>query len=140
MTQPTNFTFNFEKTHKDIDVAGKIYTVEFNDDAQLRYQKAIKVFQKDSTALQKHADKIDLIEGSDEEIDKMNEMQKNTVKKLIETYLGEGAFDELYEKSGRSVINLMSLVYYLIDLYRSEETEKIKNTRDKYLNNVKKNV
>lgn len=36
------FQFNFEKTYKEVDVAGKVYQVEFNDDAINKYQKSLK--------------------------------------------------------------------------------------------------
>ncbi|HDR8155539.1 TPA: hypothetical protein QC057_004568 [Bacillus cereus] len=132
----TQFKFEFEKTYKEVDVAGKLYKIEFNDDAITKYQKELKTFDKDSKELA--ALITDYEKATDEEIDAVMSKQKEMTKHVVETFLGEGTFDELYEKAGKSVTNLMGLVNYLSDLYVEEAKGKTEQAQAKYLQNVKK--
>lgn len=136
MTQA--YQFNFEKTYKEIDVSGDIYRVEFNDEALTRYQKAVKRFNQGIKEAQSALEKVNIETDSDDEIQKVSDKQKDVVKDVVEVFLGEGTFDGLYEKAGKSVMNLMSLVNYLIDIYSSEMKSKTEDARKKYLENVKK--
>jgi len=136
MTQA--YQFNFEKTYKEIDVSGDIYHVEFNDEALTRYQKAVKRFNQGIKEAQSALEKVNIETDSDDEIQKVSDKQKDVVKDVVEVFLGEGTFEGLYEKAGKSVMNLMSLVNYLIDIYSSEMKSKTEDARKKYLENVKK--
>lgn len=132
----TQFKFEFEKTYKEIDVAGTLYQVEFNDEAITKYQKAFKRFDKEIKVV---TDSIsDYESATDEVIEEVAKKQKEVVKDIVETFLGEGSFDSLYEKAGKSSTNLMGLVHYLNGLYVEEEKKKADETRNKYLNNAKK--
>ncbi|ANT40247.1 MULTISPECIES: hypothetical protein [Bacillus] len=130
------FQFNFEKTYKEVDVAGKVYQVEFNDDAINKYQKSLKSFGKKTKEVQGLIP--DYEKATDEEIDNLMNKQKELVKHVVETFLGEGTFEDLYEKAGKSVGNLMTLVDYLNNLYLEEAKEKAEKVQAKYLANVKK--
>ncbi|PHC14371.1 hypothetical protein [Bacillus toyonensis] len=132
----TQFKFEFEKTYKEVDVAGKLYKIEFNDDAIAKYQKELKTFDKDSKELA--ALITDYEKATDEEIDAVMNKQREMTKHVVETFLGEGTFEELYEKAGKSVTNLMGLVNYLSDLYVEEAKGKTEQAQAKYLQNVKK--
>lgn len=132
----TQFKFEFEKTYKEIDVAGTVYQVEFNDEAITKYQKAFKRFDKEIKVV---TDSIsDYESATDEVIEEVAKKQKEVVKDIVETFLGDGSFDSLYEKAGKSSANLMGLVHYLNGIYVEEEKKKADETRNKYLNNVKK--
>ncbi|MES1048466.1 hypothetical protein FOA24_02935 [Bacillus thuringiensis] len=132
----TQFKFEFEKTYKEVDVAGKLYKIEFNDDAITKYQKELKTFDKDSKELATLI--TDYEKATDEEIDAVMNKQKEMTKHVVETFLGEDTFEELYEKAGKSVTNLMGLVNYLSDLYVEEAKGKTEQAQSKYLQNVKK--
>ncbi|MGG1339659.1 hypothetical protein ABE244_03530 [Bacillus toyonensis] len=132
----TQFKFEFEKTYKEVDVAGEVYQVEFNDDALTRYQKAFKRFDKEFKEVTGSI--ADYETATDESIDKIAKKQRDLVKDIVETFLGDGTFDSLYEKAGRASANLLGLVHYLNELYFEETQKKADETRDKYLSNVKK--
>lgn len=132
----TQFKFEFEKTYKEVEVAGETYKVEFNDDALKKYQISFKRFYKKSKEL---ADSIqDYETATDEAIEAAAEGQKEVTKDIIETFLGEGTFENLYEKAGRASRNLMELVHYLNGIYMEENQKKDEEARNKYLANVKK--
>ncbi|MBO1628191.1 hypothetical protein [Bacillus arachidis] len=132
----TQFKFEFEKTHKEVDIAGEIHRVDFNDDSILKYGKAFKKFDKDSKEVTGLIQNFET--ATDEEIEQLSVKQKELVKDIVETFLGEGTFDTLYEKAGRSSANLMGLVHYLNEIYIEESRKKSDETRNKYLSNVKK--
>lgn len=132
----TQFKFEFEKTYKEVDVAGKLFKVEFNDDALNKYQKALKQFKRGTEELQSMIP--DFEAASDKEIDALTEKQKDLTKQVVETFLGEGTFEELYEIAGRAVANLLSLVHYLNDIYVEESMKTAEKSQSKYLANLKK--
>ncbi|MBY0597684.1 hypothetical protein [Bacillus bingmayongensis] len=132
----TQFKFEFEKTYKEVDVAGRVYQVEFNDEALTKYQKAFKRFDKEIKEVTGSI--VDFEVATDRAIEEAAQKQKEVVKDIIETFLGEGTFEDLYEKAGKSSANLMGLVHYLNELYFDETQKKADETRNKYLNNVKK--
>lgn len=132
----TQFKFEFEKTYKEVEVAGKVYQVEFNDDAINKYQKSLKTFEKQTKEVQGLIP--DYEKATDEEFDNVMNKQKELVKHVVETFLGENTFDELYEKAGKSISNLISLVDYLNNLYIEEAKEKAEKAQAKYLANIKK--
>lgn len=130
------FQFNFEKTYKEVEVASKLFKVEFNDDALNKYQKSLKRFKDSTNDLQNSI--TDYEKATDEEIDALTVKQKEITKDVVDTFLGEGAFEELYDIAGRSVANLLSLVHYLNDLYAEETLKKSSESQSKYLANLKK--
>lgn len=132
----TQFKFKFEKTYKEVDVAGKVYQVDFNDEALTKYQKAFKRFDKEIKTVTKGI--RDYETATDELIEETAQKQKELVKDIVETFLGEGTFEDLYEKAGKSSTNLMGLVHYLNEIYLDETQKKADETRNKYLSNVKK--
>ncbi|EOS8268438.1 hypothetical protein ABTI76_001012 [Bacillus cereus] len=132
----TQFKFDFEKTYKEVDVAGKLFKVEFNDDALNKYQKALKQFKRGTDELQSMIPNFEA--ASDKEIDALTEKQKDLTKQVVETFLGEGTFEELYEIAGRAVANLLSLVHYLNDIYVEESMKTAEKSQSKYLANLKK--
>ncbi|HHX7185529.1 hypothetical protein PDJ82_25430 [Bacillus cereus group sp. TH43LC] len=132
----TQFKFDFEKTYKEVDVAGKLFKVEFNDDALNKYQKALKQFKRGTDELQSMIP--DFEAASDKEIDALTEKQKDLTKQVVETFLGEGTFEDLYEIAGRAVANLLNLVHYLNDIYVEESMKTAEKSQSKYLANLKK--
>lgn len=87
MTQVQNnvFQFNFEKTYKEIDVAGKLYKVAFDDDSMLRYQVSFKEYESKVAEAQKIAP--DVMEATVEQLKEMAEKQKDLMKTAIEIFL-----------------------------------------------------
>ncbi|PFD98922.1 hypothetical protein CN288_20330 [Bacillus sp. AFS023182] len=132
----TQFKFEFEKTYKEVDIAGEIHRVEFNDEALSKHQKAIKRFDKGIKEVTESVK--DYEKATDEAIEATAQKQKEVTKDIVETFLGEGTFEKLYEKAGKSVMNLMELVHYLISIYAEENAKKTEKAREKYLTNVKK--
>ena len=134
MTQ--QFKFEFEKTYKEVDIAGELHRVDFNDDSILKYGKAFKRFDEDSKKITGLIQNFET--ATDEEIEQLSVQQKELVKVIVEPFLAEGTFPSLFEKAASSSANLMGLVHYLNEIYLEESQKKTDETRNKYLSNVKK--
>lgn len=132
----TQFKFEFERTYKEVEVAGRVYQVEFNDEALTKYQKELKKFDEESKELQSLIP--DYEKATDEEIDAVMNKQKELAKRAIETFFGKDTFDELCKKAGKSVSNLTGLMNYLTDIYVEESKGKAEQAQAKYLANIKK--
>jgi len=130
------FQFNFEKTYREIDVAGKLYKVSFDDESMFKYQECFVAYEKKAKELQ--AEEVDIREATPEQLRDMNAKQREVVKDAIEIFLGEDTFEELYEKAGRSIMNLFSLVNYLTKLVEAELRAKAGSNLDAYLTQTKK--
>ncbi|HDX9500150.1 TPA: phage tail assembly chaperone [Bacillus thuringiensis] len=132
----SQFRFDFEKTYKEIDVAGTVYKIAFDDDAMLKYQIASKEYEAKVQEVQTLVPDIE--KASVEELKLLNEKQKALFKETIELFLGDDTFEELYEKAGRSVIQLTGLLDYLTGLVEEELKSQSASVQDKYLQNKKK--
>ncbi|MFA2694782.1 hypothetical protein [Bacillus mycoides] len=130
------FQFNFEKTYKEIDVAGKLYRVAFDDDSMLQYQVSFKEYEVKVQEAQKLVP--DVQEATVEQLKEMAEKQKELMKDAIEIFLGADTFEELYEKAGRSSMNLVGLIDYMTNLVQDELQKSASKVNNKYLANIKK--
>lgn len=121
--------FEFKKTYKEIDINGDIYRVNFDDEAMGRYMDVATDARDEFKALES----FDVENASKEELHAHRDKQKDAVKRVIEAFLGEESFDGLYELAGRSVLNLMSLVSHLIDMYEQEQGAAFEDKKAKYI-------
>ena len=115
--------FEFKKSHEDLEIAGKEYRLEFNDAKLIEYNKSFDEFYQESKRLNQ-IDETKLT--TNEQLDLFEDMKK-MVKDILEILLGEGSFEELYEASDRSLINMMDVIMYLSEVVE----EKMQNIRDK---------
>ncbi|QWI52550.1 hypothetical protein EXW56_27060 (plasmid) [Bacillus mycoides] len=128
--------FNFDKTYKEIDVAGKLYRVAFDDDSMLQYQVSFKAYEVKVQEAQKLVP--DVQEATVEQLKEMAEKQKELMRDAIEIFLGADTFEELYDKAGRSSMNLVGLIDYMMDLVQDELQKSAGKVNNKYLANIKK--
>lgn len=121
--------FQFEKVYEEVEIGDKIYRVDFSDDKALEYRAKFNKFYKEAQELEK----TDLDALSDEEQLAIFNKNRENMKEITDVILGEGAFDELYELSGRSTANYMQLLLFLGEVI-AEKTEKVKeDARKKYV-------
>jgi hypothetical protein len=121
--------FEFKKTYEEVDIAGKVYRIEFNDDKIREYQEKFLTFEAD---VEQYV-KVDETKLTREEQWKHFEKGKQLAKNLIDTILGEGSFDELYEKGGRSIENMYDLVWYLAEIVQERNARNRKEKRQQYV-------
>jgi hypothetical protein len=121
--------FEFAKAYEEVEIAGKVYRVDFSDDKLAEYQRKFKQFYEES----QHLTEKEIEALSIEEQTALLEKQRQNMKKITEMMLGEGTFEELYEMAGRSTVNYMDLLLFLSDIL-AEKTEKMKeDKRKKYV-------
>ncbi|PEO80623.1 hypothetical protein CN571_26750 [Bacillus pseudomycoides] len=130
------FQFNFEKTYREIDVAGKLYKVSFDDESMLKYQEGFGAYEAKAKELQDNA--LDIREASTKQIRDMHYKQREIMKEAVELFLGADTFEDLYVKAGRSLMNLVALIDYLTKLVETEMRSKVGDSLNEYLTNTKK--
>ena len=123
--------FTFDKSYEEIDLEGKIYKIDMSDEAIKNYQLAMHKYHKEAQKLEK----VDVSKLDFEEQKKTFNQALELQKKFIETILGKGTFDELYEKSGQSSSNMIDLVVFLGEVVG----ERVKKLKEKQLNRYLKN-
>jgi hypothetical protein len=121
--------FEFRKTYEEVEIAGKIYRVDFSDDKINEYQKKFFSFQADVEKFTK----IDETKLTQEEQWKHFEDVKALAKDVVETLLGEGTFNELYEAAGRSIMNIYDLIWYLADIVKERSARNREEKRKQYV-------
>ncbi len=122
--------FQFQKATYDLEINdGKVYTIDFSDDAMLRYLDLADDVQKAFGGI-----------GEDEFLNldqdgrkELMDSQKESVKKVVEAFLGEGSFDEIYSLSGRSLGNLIPLIEHIMDEFNRRNSERIETKKAQYL-------
>ncbi|PEW91863.1 MULTISPECIES: hypothetical protein [Bacillus] len=118
--------FEFKKTYEEVEIAGKVFRIDLNDDKVFEYQESFnkygKEMQEDSSS--------DIESFGKEEQKEFFDKQLQRIKEVIEIMLGKDSFEHIYEASGRSIINLAELVTYLSDLI-GEKTVNIRDEKKK---------
>ena len=118
--------FDFNKSYEEIEIAGEEYRIEFNDEKLLEYSKAFDKFYQETQDINK-------IDTSDMDVEEQEESFKEiqkTIKTMIDVILGVGAYDTLYEQSGQSIMNMISMIEFLSDVV-GDKMEQIQGDRKK---------
>lgn len=104
--------FEFGKSYEELEIAGNIYKIRFDDEKLLEYHKAFEEFYQDTKKIQEietedmeHKDLLDIYK----EIREMS-------KEILDTVLGEGAYNELYERSGQSTMGMVDVINFVSDV------------------------
>jgi acetyl-CoA carboxylase carboxyltransferase component len=121
--------FEFKKTFEEVEIAGKVYKIEFNDDKIREYQEKFLSFEAD---VQEFLN-VDETKLTKEERWEHFEKGKQLARNVIDTLLGEGSFDELYEKSGRSIANMYDLIWYLAGIVNERNARNKEEKRQQYV-------
>lgn len=121
--------FEFKKTFEEVEIAGKVYRIEFSDDKIREYQEKFHSLEADVQELLN----VDETKLTKEEREKRFEKVKQLVRNVIDMLLGEGSFDELYEKSGRSIANMYDLVWYLAGIVNERNARNKEEKRQQYV-------
>lgn len=122
MAVPRSFDFN--KSYEEVTISGNDYRIEFNDAKMIEYNKTFDKFYVESKEMKEiDTEKLSIKEQEDLFI----QMQALT-KKTVETLLGEGSYDVLYEASGHSLMNMIEMIEYLSDVI-GEKMERIQSDR-----------
>lgn len=121
--------FEFKKTYEEIEIAGKVYKIEFNDDKIWEYQGKFLSFEADAQEFLN----VDETKLTKEEQWEHFEKGKQLARNVIDTLIGEGSFDELYEKSGRSIANMYDLVWYLAGIVNERNARNKEEKRQQYV-------
>lgn len=127
--------FEFKKSYEEINIAGKVYRVDFSDENIKKYQKSFNEFYKKNKEFENIDEENLSVEEQQEILDKV----LNIIKEFVETILGQNTFDELYDKSGKSIFNMMELVNYLAEIV-GEKGQKLRDENyKKYTQKINQN-
>jgi hypothetical protein len=121
--------FEFKKTYEEIDVAGKVYQIDFSDEKLREYRESFKSFKTDYEKLLA----MDESKMSEEEaLDHFEQIQE-LVKRMLETILGKGTYTPLYEASGRSIMNMFDFIKYLGEVVAEKSSRNVVDKSAQYL-------
>lgn len=118
--------FEFKKTYEEVEIAGKVFRIDLNDDKVFEYQDSFNKYGKE---MQEDSG-TDIESFGKEEQKAFFDKQLQRIKEVIEIMLGKDSFEHIYEASGRSIINLAELVTYLSNLI-GEKTVNIRDEKKK---------
>lgn len=121
--------FEFKKTFEEVEIAGKVYKIEFTDNKLREYQER---FLSLGSEVQEFLN-VDETKLTKEEREKHFEKGKQLVRDVIDMLLGEGSFNELYEKSGRSIVNMYDLAWYLVGIVNERNARNREEKRQQYV-------
>lgn len=128
--------FNFSsKAYEEVEICEKKYVIDCSDDKIIEYMKVHKdaqeFYDKEKENFNKNVDDISI-----EEMRKLHTASLNNfAKPFINTVLNdENAFDELYEKAGKSVQVLLELQGFLYDIISEKSDELNALQKNKYIN------
>lgn len=130
------FNFEFKQSYKEVTIAGEIFQVKFDDESMLQYQIAFKAYAHKVAEAQGMVK--DYEKATPEELISMSAKQIEIMREALELFLGKGTFDGLYDKAGRSSMNMVGLIDMLMKMVETELQEQAGEVNNKYLANIKK--
>lgn len=122
--------FQFEKATYELEINdGKAYTIDFSDDAMMRYTDMAEDIQKAYGGISEE----DFLKMNKEERHELLSQQRESMKKVINEFLGDSAFDEVYELAGRSLGNLVPLIMHIMDEFEKRNSGRVEAKKAQYL-------
>ena len=121
--------FEFGKAYEEIEINGKPYQIDFSDDKLKQYQDMFYKFYQEAQEIEQ----ADIEKMTPEEQTALLEKQRQNMKTVTETMLGEGTFEELFELAGRSTWNYMKLIEFLAETIEQRFNEIKEERRKKYV-------
>ena len=121
--------FEFGKAYEEIEINGKPYQIDFSDDKLKQYQDMFYKFYQEAQEIEQ----ADIEKMTPEEQTALLEKQRQNMKTVTETMLGEGTFEELFELAGRSTWNYMKLIEFLAEIIEERFSEIKEERRKKYV-------
>lgn len=126
--------FEFTNPIEEIEVAGERYKVDFSDEKTKLYHKllsrAFEEFQKMQS--------LDPESMTAEELEEVYDKSTSFAKEFVDAMLGEGAFEVLYDKAGRSSVVFVQLMAFLKDVIEDHYTSVKEQQKSKYVKKAKK--
>jgi hypothetical protein len=121
--------FEFGKAYEEIEINEKPYQIDFSDDKLKQYQDMFYKFYQEAQEIEQ----ADIEKMTQEEQTALLDKQRQNMKTVTETMLGEGTFDELFELAGRSTWNYMKLIEFLAETIEQRFNEIKEERRKKYV-------
>lgn len=134
------FDFDFEsggQVDRVVTLAGTDYTIPFDDEAYKRYQLSLVKFRENYKETERLSKGLNFDTCGEKEINDLFDVQRALVKDFVSAFVGEEGYTELYQKSGRSNIRMMSVCHFLGELIGDETKATVDEARSKYLSNTK---
>ncbi|BBW97224.1 hypothetical protein ACPVTF_04170 [Geobacillus icigianus] len=125
--------FEFGKSYEEIEINGELYKVDFSDDKLKEYQNMFYRFFKEAQELEK----VDIEKLGEAEMDALLDKQRQNMKDVTETMLGEGTFEKLFKLAGHSTWNYMKLIEFLAQTIEERFGEIKEEQRKKYVKRAK---
>lgn len=126
--------FNFKKSYEEVEIAGEVYQIEFNDDKQKEYLRTIDRFHLESKRLHK----IETKDMNTEEKEALYVEIQELTKETLEMFIGEGTYETVYEQAGRSTDNMIDVVMFVADVLDERMKRKRQDMKKKYVTKPKK--
>lgn len=121
--------FEFDKAYEEIEINGKTYQIDFSDDKLKQYQDMFYKFYQEAQEIEQ----ADIEKMTADEQNALLDKQRQNMKTVTETLLGEGTFEELFELAGRSTWNYMKLIEFLAETIEQRFNEIKEERRKKYV-------
>lgn len=114
--------FEFKKSYEEIEIAGKVYHLDLDDESLLSHKASMESYGKKMTDLSTK-------EIPEEEIFGMT---KDLAKGLLDELFGQGSYETLYAAAGKSLFNLIDLIEFIGDIVRDKVSEKEKGVQRRH--------
>lgn len=125
--------FELDKGYEEVEIADKTYRIDLSDEKRKMYQQKSREMQKESEKLNNMGDDI-----SEEEASVLIDEVKEVTRDLSDLLLGEGAFEEIYEKANESVIIVVDVIFDVVNYINELDNEKFEAKKEKYIKHKKK--
>lgn len=132
----TKLSFNFEKPFDEVEINGDKYKLYYDDENLKKYQSQANNYKDNVNKYLAIQDKV--YELSEEEAKDLEEQGVKMLEDFITTFYGDNSFKNLYEASGKSMINFMPLIEFTLNWLSSKTPEINEEKKNYYTKKSKK--
>lgn len=115
-----------DKPVQEFEIGEKVYEVYYDDESLEKYEKQAKTFYD------KTRKKVNLDKAKQSDVEKYENELINLLSDTIECFFGEGSYKEIYEASGKSLINVSKVVQELVKWLQSKTAIKDNDIKQYY--------
>lgn len=119
---------DIEKPSQEFEIAGKVYTAKWDDEALDAYRHLMNKYQD----ILLKAQEIDVTKLTPEEQETTKQEQLVAMESIIDTVFGAGKYAVLYEDVHKSMANIGEVLRVVFEFLRDKLQEQKQTNRQKY--------
>ncbi|UTI41123.1 hypothetical protein [Niallia sp. RD1] len=117
-----------EKVTEEVEIGSSVYTLDLSDE---KIEEKLSFYDKFKNKVDKY-EGVDIATVDAETRKEIMDDRKETVKEMLESLLGEGTFESVYNDVGRSIVVMSNVIVQLTDVMKNRIAQINESSKSYY--------